>query len=148
MKPVNYKIVPLRERHLQDLSEIDAASHAPWSKEGFKSELTNAVATYFVAETEDKKAIGYIGYWWSFTEVQITFLAVHPNCRRQGIAERLVRYAADKCRKIDVQTMQLEVRRGNGAAIALYEKLGFVKVGVRPKYYGGVEDAILMDLSL
>lgn len=148
MKSVNYKIVPLCERHLEDLSEIDAVSHAPWSKEGFKSELTNAVATYFVAETEDKKAIGYIGYWWSFTEVQITFLAVHPDFRRQGIAEHLVRYAADKCRKIDVQTMQLEVRRGNGAAIALYEKMGFVKVGVRPKYYGGTEDAILMDLSL
>ncbi len=44
--------------------------------------------------------------------------------------------------------MTLEVRRSNSAAIALYESFGFVEVGVRAGYYGGSEDALLMNLEL
>ena len=41
--------------------------------------------------------------------------------------------------------MSLEVRASNSAAIALYEQLGFKRVGIRARYYDSVEDAILMD---
>lgn len=141
-------IVPLEEKHLLQMAEIDAVSHAPWNAQSFRSELTNAVATYFVAEDEQGDVLGYIGYWWSFTEVQITFLAVAPAHRREGIGEALIHHAAAACRDIGVETMQLEVRSGNAAAIALYKKCGFVQVGLRPKYYGGTEDALLMDLTI
>lgn len=140
-------IVKLEEKHLDDLAEIDKVSHAPWTKESFKSELTNGVARYFVME-DNGKAVGYIGYWWSFFEVQITFLAVHPDYRRRGIAEKLIDYVSKDCQEQDIETIQLEVRAGNVPAISLYEKCGFVRVGLRPKYYEGKEDAVLMDLVL
>lgn len=142
------RIVKLEERHLDALSEIDAVSHAPWNKESFKSELDNAVAFYHVAEDENGKVLGYIGYWWSFFEVQITFLAVHPDFRRQGVAERLVGHIYNELREMDIETIQLEVRASNTPAINLYKKCGFVEVGRRPRYYGGKEDAILMDLAI
>ncbi|MBQ7039656.1 MAG: ribosomal protein S18-alanine N-acetyltransferase [Clostridia bacterium] len=141
------KIVKLEERHLDDLAEIDAVSHAPWTKESFKSELSNGVARYAVAE-KDGRAIGYIGYWWSFFEVQVTFVAVHPDFRNQGIALKLIKHIYEECREMGVETIQLEVRSSNTPAISLYKKCGFVEVGVRPKYYGGKEDAILMDLTI
>ncbi|MBQ2967666.1 MAG: ribosomal protein S18-alanine N-acetyltransferase [Clostridia bacterium] len=142
------RIVKLEERHLDALSEIDAVSHAPWSKESFKSELDNAVAFYHVAESDEGVVLGYIGYWWSFFEVQITFLAVHPDYRRQGIAEKLIAHIYEELAEMDVETIQLEVRAGNEPAIRLYKKCGFVEVGRRPRYYGGKEDAILMDLTI
>ena len=41
--------------------------------------------------------------------------------------------------------MTLEVRESNAPAIALYEKHGYGRVGVRPAYYRGPkEDAVLM----
>jgi ribosomal protein S18 acetylase RimI-like enzyme len=41
------------------------------------------------------------------------------------------------------------VRRGNSGARALYGALGFVEIGVRPKYYADTgEDAVLMRLVL
>lgn len=141
------KIVKLEEKHLDDLAEIDAVSHAPWTKESFKSELTNGVARYFVM-MYGERAVGYIGYWWSFFEVQITFLAVHPDYRRKGVAERLVAHIYDELKGTGVETIQLEVRRSNIAAISLYKKCGFTQVGIRPRYYGGKEDAILMDLTI
>ena len=43
----------------------------------------------------------------------------------------------------------LEVRAGNAAARALYERLGFVVVGERRKYYREpVEDALIMTRPL
>ena len=140
-------IVKLEEKHLDDLAEIDAVSHAPWTKESFKSELENGVARYYVME-HNERAVGYIGYWWSFYEVQITFLAVHPSFRGKGIAKQLISHISNECKEMGVETIQLEVRQSNIPAISLYEKCGFYKVGTRPKYYGGKEDAILMDLPL
>ena len=141
-------IVKLEEKHLGALAEIDAVSHAPWTKESFKSELDNAVAFYRVAEDDDGKVMGYIGYWWSFFEVQITFLAVHPDYRQQGIAQKLIEHIYVELQEMDVETIQLEVRASNVPAISLYKKCGFVEVGRRPRYYGGTEDAILMDLAI
>lgn len=142
------KIVKLEEKHLEDLAEIDLMSNAPWTKDSFKTELSNGVARYYVAENDDGKAIGYVGYWWSFYEIQITFLAVHENVRRQGVAKALMQYVYDECVEMGTETIQLEVRSGNLSAISLYKNLGFVEVGVRPKYYGGTEDALLMDLAV
>ena len=45
--------------------------------------------------------------------------------------------------------MVLEVRVSNLAARSLYQKLGFVEVGVRPRYYEDTgEDAVLMDYAI
>ena len=37
--------------------------------------------------------------------------------------------------KSGITTLHLEVRESNLPAIALYEKLGFVRDGLRPRYY-------------
>jgi ribosomal-protein-alanine N-acetyltransferase len=47
--------------------------------------------------------------------------------------------------------MLLEVRPSNEAAIRLYQRYGFERIGVRRGYYpteGGREDAIVMRISL
>ena len=55
----------------------------------------------------------------------------------------------DKSEELGLDVITLEVRAGNEAAMALYEKLGFTKVGRRKGYYSkGREDAVLMDKKL
>jgi [ribosomal protein S18]-alanine N-acetyltransferase len=44
--------------------------------------------------------------------------------------------------------MTLEVRAGNAAALALYAAEGFGETARRPGYYGGREDAVLMEKPL
>ena len=46
------------------------------------------------------------------------------------------------------EKMALEVRASNVTAISLYQKLGFVRVGIRTGYYESVEDAVLMEKPL
>ena len=80
-------------------------------------------------------------------EVHIGTIAVLPEFRRQGIALSLITKVLIEANSFGAVQGMLEVRRGNIAAQELYRRLGFVVVGVRPRYYrDNQEDALLMTL--
>ncbi len=62
-------------------------------------------------------------------------LAVHPDARGRGLARLLV---AASLRRLphQVNTLGLEVRADNGAAVGLYCALGFMETARLPDYYG------------
>jgi ribosomal-protein-alanine N-acetyltransferase len=74
-------------------------------------------------------------------EVEILLVAVVPHARRRGVGRALVEaLLADA----GARRAHLEVRASNRAAIALYERTGFVAAGVRKRYYADGEDALVM----
>ncbi len=82
-------------------------------------------------------------------EIELLTLAVHPDARRQGIADGLMRdWLCDRSER----SAFLEVAADNHAALALYAKHGFSVIGRRKGYYrrAGVPsvDALLMQASL
>ena len=80
-------------------------------------------------------------------ESHILNLCVRPPLRRQGHGRRLLDYLMDEARKSGVETMLLEVRLSNLAAIHMYLQAGFNEIGLRQNYYpaeDGKEDALLM----
>ena len=88
--------------------------------------------------------LGYICWWLVGDEIQILNVAVHPERRQHGIGRALVELVLHEAQAQHVGTVTLEVRRDNGAAIALYRSFGFTESGVRRHYYGRGADAILM----
>ncbi len=141
---MDYKIVPMTKEHVAGIKKVDdSCFESPWSLKAFESELENPIAFYFVA-VKDDEVIGYCGYWWTFGEAQITNIAVSPEYRQKGIASALMDEMINHCREMDVLSITLEVRVSNNAAISMYEKYGFERVGLRPKYYNNKEDALLM----
>lgn len=123
----------------------------PWSRWSFITELGNPVSHTLVigpAPPHPWKPLGYIIFWVVAPDMHILNLAVHPSCRRRGIARRLLTEALAFARTRGAATAWLEVRPSNTPARALYESLGFTEVGTRPQYYTDTqEDAILMLLS-
>ena len=80
-------------------------------------------------------------------EVHILNLATHPAFRRLGIAHSLLLFALDFAYKRGGIAYLLEVRKGNEAALNLYEKVGFAPWRVRKNYYADTgEDALIMRL--
>ena len=81
--------------------------------------------------------------------VYILNIAVRPDCRRQGVAGKLLQVFLDFARGNRLAFLTLEVRASNDAAIALYESRGFREAGRRKNYYEHPrEDAVLMTLNL
>ncbi len=71
-------------------------------------------------------------------------IAVDPAYRGRGLGKRLLEYALDYCRQVGAERVELEVRTSNSAAIALYQKYGFVIHELIPCYYSDGEDAFVM----
>lgn len=144
-------IVPLHAEHLDDLAELERMAFSrPWSYDALAEELQNPLAVFYVAEeVEAESAVAYLGMHHILDECAITNIVVHPAFRRQGIATHLLKEARDYAERHGVKRITLEVRANNGAAIALYEGLGFEKDGVRPGFYDSPkEDAALYSLNL
>lgn len=117
----------------------------PWSEKSFEDEMTkNPCARYFVAEV-DGKLVGFAGVWLVLDEGHITNIAVLEEYRGKGIGEKLTKHLLQYAANLGVHYVTLEVRKSNMSAQSLYHKLGFIKVGVRKRYYeDNQEDALLM----
>jgi [ribosomal protein S18]-alanine N-acetyltransferase len=81
-------------------------------------------------------------------EAEILTLAVDPGQRRQGLARALLTAAIDALRKAGAKRLFLEVDEANEAARGLYQSLGAVAVGRRPRYYEHGADADIFSLAL
>ena len=120
-------IVQLAELEKQCFSD-------PWSVSAFEYELQNPLSLWLVAAEGDTVA-GYVGTQTVIDESDMMNIAVHPDFRRQKIAENLILRLIRMLDERQSKSLTLEVRVSNAAAIALYDKLGFVQVGRRPGYY-------------
>ncbi len=139
---------------LDDVDELvridDEDSPSPWSRQAFVEEFGRDQSRLDVVRlTPIDPAIAFLCSWIVGDEVQILNLCVSVAHRRKGLAETMLRRLIDAARSQGCRTITLDVRRSNEPAIALYHKLCFRSVGVRPAYYSeGNEDALLMDLIL
>ncbi|MEA4899772.1 ribosomal protein S18-alanine N-acetyltransferase [Bacillota bacterium Meth-B3] len=131
---------------IDQVHEIECACFSiPWSRQAFATEVReNQCARYLVLK-EDGEAVAYAGVWFVLDEAHITNIAVRPDRRGLGYGEAVTRALMQLAADSGMSMLELEVRVSNRAARALYEKLGFVEVGLRKRYYADTgEDALLM----
>lgn len=139
----------VRDMYLTDLDDIMAIeAHSfttPWSRRAFETELLeNTFAIYMVLEREGR-VVGYGGMWIILDEAHITNVAIHPEFRGAHLGEKMMRGLVERARALGSMRMTLEVRRSNMVAQNLYNKLGFIHLGVRRGYYTDTrEDAFIM----
>lgn len=151
MTPTEWNLVDVHFRRmtLRDLDDVmfveQRAFAAPWSRQAFLSEMVdNQFARYFVAEYQ-QRVIAYAGIWLIVDEGHVTNIAVDPDHRGRHLGESLLTMLLSVCAANHIHRITLEVRVSNVVAQRLYEKFGFVNVGVRKGYYtDNREDAIIM----
>lgn len=132
----------VREAHLIAASSLDTF----WTEESIRKEIReNKVARYMVAKSADE-VLGFCGAHIILDEAHIINMAVKESARKQGIGSRLMEAVLQYASNLGASYITLEVRQSNRAAVALYQKFGFIKAGIRKGYYHG-EDGILMVLD-
>jgi ribosomal-protein-alanine N-acetyltransferase len=141
-------IRPLRETDLPAVLAIEEASFPnPWRPEHFQHEMTSPYSFPLIAECEGA-VVGYVCLMALFEEAQILDIAVAPDQRGKGVARLLMDQAISMAREKEAEVLALEVRVSSSAAISLYERCGFIRTGLRSRYYEGRDDAVLMELNL
>lgn len=114
-----------------------------WSAESFREEAHRNGSIILAAYDGDILAGLLTGFTASDTG-EILSVAVSPEYRRKGIARMLMNEFFTALPK-EVGNIALEVRCSNTAAITLYESFGFIKEGVRKRFYRDpIEDADIM----
>jgi RimJ/RimL family protein N-acetyltransferase len=101
------------------------------------SKQPNARAIW-VAETSVGDPVGHveISQIWPYLSSRLSRILVAPGRRRRGIGSAMIAKAASfSFRQHHVSRIDLGVSASNSAAIACYEKLGFMQVGTWP---GGI----------
>ena len=117
----------------------------PWTAEQLAGQIKDAQHEFIAAISPDGTVLGYVGMMYVLDEGYISNVATDLPWRRQGIADALIGRLCAICEGLRLSFVSLEVRAGNVPAIALYEKHGFARAGLRKNYYERPrEDAIIM----
>ncbi len=144
---------------LAPLTASDAAAIAALHRRCFSQPWTEEDFTRF-AEAEECHGIvarwgggiaGFIVISVVEGDAEVLTLAVDTPWRRRGVASTVLTQAMADAAERGAEALFLEVGVRNGAARALYKRLGFVRAGRRCNYYttpDGPEDAIVMKRSL
>jgi ribosomal-protein-alanine N-acetyltransferase len=144
--PDGDRIVPMQQADLVIVHQLECDSQKyPWSLQHFAEEFGNQVSSVDLYWHRDELA-GFLCSWLIAGELQIQNLATLPSMRRRGIAVRLLEHVIARSKAAGLNSIWLEVRISNTAAISLYKRFGFSAGGKRSAYYPDGEDALVMKL--
>ena len=138
------KIIPMNESHVAQVAALEKQCFSdPWSENSVASELENPLSLWLIAE-EDGAVCGYVGSQTVLDETDMMNIAVHPDCRRKGIAAALITELVSRLKARGSRVLRLEVRESNAPAIALYKAMGFTQLGLRKNYYRNPKENALI----
>jgi len=147
----------MSEHDLLEVVEIEEQSGlSRWGWAAYYAELQAGNKNLLLVAAPEKSPIiehrriaGYIVARETAGELHINNVAVRAQYRRRGIGIALLGQVIDEARRLGVKTAFLEVRSGNFAAQALYDRCGFKAIARRANYYSDPrEDAVVMSLIL
>lgn len=138
-------IEKMNETHLDGVVKIENECFVhPWTRDDLAKQI-DLETSHFLVALIDENVVGYMGLQIFSGEGYVTNVAVLPEYRRQGIAQKLI----EEQLKNEMQFITLEVRESNHTAISFYTKMGFENVGIRPKFYTSpTENAVIMTKNL
>lgn len=135
----------LGDGDLEGAAELEKLCFSlPWSVESLKLLTNEGIGVGMVCRKEGK-VCAYGGMLIAVDEGQITNIATHPDYRRQGYGKAIVEALIKHAKNNRLDSISLEVRVSNKAAIDLYTALGFKIEGKRKDFYTMPrEDALVM----
>ena len=149
---VERRLVPMEHRHLDAVTLIESAAYAfPWSRGNFVDSIVAGYPSRVLLDASGTM-LGYFVAMAGVDEMHLLNITVAPAVQGHGHARYMMAALVDLCAEQSARELWLEVRLSNSRARAIYERLGFVEVGIRKGYYPAGfarrEDAAVMTLKL
>lgn len=131
-----------RETAVSEITRLESLCFPAdcWSESSVRASLSRP-DVFYGFEYWENKAVGYFLAAAAYDEGELYRIAVLPQYRGQGKGSALMNMFISRCSR-EAERIFLEVRASNKAAIALYEKFGFIRIGTRKNYYGDDDGVI------
>jgi ribosomal protein S18 acetylase RimI-like enzyme len=143
--PANLRVRRAAASDLDDLVALELRSFSSdrLSRAQYRRHLDSDSALVLVAGSGDRHCLGSAVLFFrkGSAVARLYSLATRPEARGQGVGAALLEAAAAAARRRGSRALRLEVRTGNTAAIALYERDGFHQIGRYAQYYQDGADA-------
>lgn len=141
-----------RPADLDDLVNLEERSFSGdrLSRIQYRRHLHSATAQVLVASGSDHSMLGSAVLFFraDSTRARLYSLATRPEARGRGVGTALLQAAAETARAHGCRALRLEVRADNTAAISLYERMGYRRIGGYQHYYQDDADAWRYELAL
>jgi len=147
---VESTVAELRQASIDDLEDLlrleeRAFISDRFSRAQYRYLLLRANATSLVVTIGDELVGTAIMLWRAGSKRgHLYTIAVDPALHGQGIGKKLLLACEDEAHRRNCDRIVLEVRQDNAAAIALYQKHGYIVVGVIEHYYEDGGDGFKM----
>ncbi|MGY3723965.1 ribosomal protein S18-alanine N-acetyltransferase [Granulicatella balaenopterae] len=132
------------------LEQLAYDGKSPWHKEMFYKDLNRNPRTIYIIMEYNGEKIAFLGARTTDGyDLHISNICVLPQYRCLGCASALIVQLVQFAEILAKKEITLEVRQSNSKAIRLYQRMGFIKTGIKPEYYQPEkEDAIEMTFEL
>ncbi|EGF33240.1 Ribosomal-protein-S18p-alanine acetyltransferase [Oxalobacteraceae bacterium IMCC9480] len=135
----------------QDLDEVvaieDVVYPHPWSRGNFSDSIRSDYQAWVLRDGKGV-LLGYFLLMLSVDEAHLLNISVRGDLHGRGLGRLMLAEIVMLAKQYRMLSVLLEVRPSNPRALEVYERYGFVRIGLRKNYYpadtGGREDAIVM----
>ena len=142
----------MRKSDIDAVMRVETSAYEfPWTKGIFADCIRVGYDCLVAVDHQQQQIVAHAVLSVAAGESHILNLAIHQDFQRQGIGKQFLSHLIDVARLKSAETMILEARPSNVAAIHLYQSSGFNEIGCRKAYYpapDGKEDALLFALEL
>lgn len=150
----NLQLLPMTKADVPHVIAIETVAYPqPWTEGIFNDCLRVGYSCWSLKQIrpQQETLIGYLIVTIAANEMHILNLCIDPQKQGLKLGNTLLQQTIQLGKKMAVNACFLEVRPTNKAAVHLYLKNGFKRIGIRKNYYptaNGREDAIVMKKML
>lgn len=131
------ELTRMRWWHIDDVLALEQQlfDDDRWTAPTYWSELGQLDTRHYLLAVDGDAVQGYAGLCVYPDEAFVQTIAVDKRAQGRGLGAMLLQALLDEAARRGRPRVGLEVRADNQPAIALYERFGFRRSGVRRRYY-------------
>ena len=140
-------VMQINESDIDLCYELDSNTISLWSKKQWSNEFKKE-GTKIFGLVSVNLVIGICVFQVILDEAQINYFVVDQKFRKRGFGSHLMKYLINRCEKLNLKKLLLEVSQSNTIAERFYSRFEFFTVGIRKNYYKDGSDAILKEKKI
>ena len=139
-----FKISEVTLKDLSKINKLENQLNLNETKLNFFNHILLNKNLKFIKLISKRQIIGFLLFSWNKSDCDIISIGVVKKLQKMNHGKKLIEYI----KNLNFKNIYVEVSEKNRDAIIFYQKLNFLKIGLRKKYYKKQNsDAILLKLE-